>query len=128
MKNVFFAVSIAALLIGFSGCDKKNRAEPQKVDPPAVTEQKAIKAEPAPVKQEQKAEQMITGTVRYVGLEGGFYELVADDGEKYDPLNLPTEYKKDGLRVKFQIKEKKDVVGFHMRGKIVEVVTIERLE
>ena len=72
-----------------------------------------------------KNEQMITGTVRYIELEGGFYELVADDGEKYDPLNLPAEYRKDGLRVKFQISEKKDIVSFHMRGKIVEVVRIE---
>lgn len=72
--------------------------------------------------------QMITGTVRYLDFEGGFYGLVADNGEKYDPVNLPKEYKQDGLRVKFQVKEKKGMVGFHMWGKIVEVVEIERLQ
>ena len=70
---------------------------------------------------------MITGTVRYVGVEGGFYGLVADNGEKYDPINLPNEYKKNGLRVKFQVKEKKGMAGIHMWGKIVEIVKIQRL-
>lgn len=74
-----------------------------------------------------KDEQMITGTVRYLNFEGGFYGIVADNGEKYDPVNLPKEYKKDGLRVMFRVKEKKGMMGFHMWGRIVEVVKIERL-
>ena len=140
MKNAsFFVIILMVLLFGLAGCGKKNGTEPQKIELPIVTQQKAVKVEPAkqppvvkpepmPAKQPQKAEQMITGTVRYVELEGGFYELVADSGEKYDPLNLPAEYRNDGLRVKFQNKEKKGLVSFHMRGKIVEVVTIEKLE
>jgi hypothetical protein len=75
----------------------------------------------------QKEEQMITGTVRYLNLEGGFYGLVADDGERYDPINLPQEYAKDGLRVRFKVKEKKGMSGIHMWGKIVEIITIEKL-
>jgi len=126
MKNASFAVILVALLFSLAGCGKKNGTEPQKIELPIVTQQKTVKVEPA--KQPQKAEQMITGTVRYVELEGGFYELVANSGEKYDPVNLPAEYRNDGLRVKFQIQEKKGLVSFHMRGKIVEVVTIEKLE
>jgi len=75
-----------------------------------------------------KDAQIITGTVRYLDFEGGFYGLVADNGERYDPVNLLKEYKKDGLRVKFQVKEKKGMVGIHMWGKIVEVVKIETLQ
>lgn len=74
-----------------------------------------------------QVEQMVIGTVRYLDFEGGFYGLVADDGEKYDPVNLPKEYKKDGLRVKFQVTEKKGMVGVRMWGKIAEVVKIEKL-
>ena len=74
-----------------------------------------------------KDEQMVIGTVRYLDFEGGFYGLVADNGEKYDPVNLPKEYKQDGLRVKFQVREKKGMVGFRMWGKIAEVVKIEKL-
>ncbi len=71
--------------------------------------------------------QMQTGTIRYLDFEGGFYGIVADNGEKYDPLNLPKEYKTDRLRVKFQVREKKDMAGIHMWGKIVEILKIEKL-
>lgn len=70
---------------------------------------------------------ILNGTVRYIELEGGFYGLVADDGQKYNPVNLPKEYQKDGLRVKFQVKGKKGAVGIHMWGKIVNIIKIERL-
>lgn len=69
---------------------------------------------------------MMRGTIRYMDFEGGFYGIVADGGEHYDPVNLPAGYKKDGLRVRFQVKEKKGVVGIHMWGKIVEIVRIEK--
>ena len=71
--------------------------------------------------------QMISGTIQYIGVEGGFYGIVADNGEKYDPIKLPKEYQKDGLRVRFQVREKKKMMSFHMWGKIVEVVKIEKL-
>ena len=86
-----------------------------------------LAANPEKQKKTMKDEQMITGTVRYVGLEGGFYGLVADDGRKYDPVDLPDRYKKNGLRVKFRVKEKKGTMGIHMWGKIVEVVKIEEM-
>jgi len=117
MRKILTTASIAALVIALTGCDTKSK-------PPAVKDE-SVRVEQRPMELPSKNEQMITGTVRYIELEGGFYELVADDGEKYDPLNLPAEYRKDGLRVKFQISEKKDIVSFHMRGKIVEVVRIE---
>lgn len=72
-------------------------------------------------------ERMMTGTVRYIDLEGGFYGLVADNGQRYDPINLPRKYAIDGLRIRFQVKEKKKMSGFHMWGKIVEIIKIERL-
>jgi hypothetical protein len=71
--------------------------------------------------------QMQAGTIRYLDFEGGFYGIVADNGEKYDPVNLPRAYRKDGLRVKFHVKEKKGMAGIHMWGKIVEILSIEKL-
>ena len=32
-----------------------------------------------------------SGTITYINLEGGFYGIVADDGEHYVPINLPSE-------------------------------------
>ena len=54
------------------------------------------------------------GTVRYIPLEGGFYGIIADDGKKYLPLNLPEKYKHDGLRVCFRAKLRKDVATISM--------------
>jgi hypothetical protein len=66
----------------------------------------------------------IVGTVTYKSLEGGFYAIDGDDGKKYDPVNLPEAFRKDGLRVKATARLKPGVMGFHMYGAIVEIVDI----
>ncbi|MDF1553994.1 MAG: hypothetical protein P1P84_13070 [Deferrisomatales bacterium] len=66
----------------------------------------------------------IVGTVAYKDLEGGFYAIDGDDGEKYDPINLPEAFRKDGLRVKATARLKPEMMGFHMYGAIVEIVEI----
>jgi hypothetical protein len=69
----------------------------------------------------------LTGTVIYVSLEGGFYGIKGDDGRNYDPVNLPEEFRKDGLRVRFAARELKDQASFHMWGVLVEVITIQKI-
>jgi hypothetical protein len=69
---------------------------------------------------------MTTGTIRYMDFEGGFYGIVADSGERYNPVNLPAGYRKNGLRVRFQVKEKKGMTSTRMWGKIVEILEIEK--
>ncbi len=68
----------------------------------------------------------LTGTVKYVPLEGGFYGVVTDKGEKYYPLNLPDEFREDGLRINFKAKVRKDVVTIQMWVP-VEILKIEKL-
>lgn len=48
---------------------------------------------------------MLQGTVRYMNLEGGFWGIVADNGQKILPKNFPEEYRKDGLRLSFSAQE-----------------------
>jgi len=69
----------------------------------------------------------ITGIVRYLQLEGGFYGIIGDDGEKYKPMNLEPQYEVDGLKVKVQARIVKGVAGIHMWGKSVEVLEIEKI-
>jgi hypothetical protein len=69
-----------------------------------------------------------TGTIRYVRVEGGFYVIDTDNGVNYDPINLPKDYAIDGLRVKFEVVERPDIVSFHMNGPIVEIIKIEKIE
>ena len=45
---------------------------------------------------------MMTGTIRYSSDEGGHYFIFADNGVIYNPLNLPEQYKRHGLRVAFR--------------------------
>lgn len=69
----------------------------------------------------------ITGTIRYVDLEGGFYGIETDEGAKLDPVNLPEEFQKDGLRLRAEVEPLKDRVSFRMWGTLVRIVSLERL-
>src|SRR5262245_19047855 len=66
------------------------------------------------------------GTITYVSAEGGFYAIQSDDGPLYDPLSLPENLQVDGQRVRFTVRVRDDLIGFHQVGPIVEVVDIER--
>lgn len=71
---------------------------------------------------------MQTGTVKYIGLEGGFYGIYGDDSLHYDPINLPKEFQKDSLRIRFEAKIRSDLASYHMWGKIIELKKIEKLK
>ena len=66
------------------------------------------------------------GTVVYLSFEGGFYGIVGDDGKHYDPINMPQEFKVDGLRVRFTANIT-DYMSYYMWGYIVRLISIERL-
>jgi len=69
-----------------------------------------------------------TGTVVLIDLEGGFYGIVGDDGDHYDPLSsLPQEYAVDGLHIYFSVSICEDCASFHMWGYVVEVIFIKQL-
>ena len=80
----------------------------------------------SPTDSELDSSVMKTGKITRVQVEGGFWGIIGDDGTKYDPINLPDEYKKDGLKVQFIANEKKNAASFHMWGHIVEIVKIEK--
>lgn len=68
-----------------------------------------------------------TGTVRWYIFEGGFFAIAGDDGTTYDPIQLPAEFRTDGVRVRFRARMRNDLVGVHMAGPIVEVLEVSRL-
>src|SRR5690242_3239250 len=63
------------------------------------------------------------GVVRYVSLEGGFFSLESMQG-KFDPMNLPPDYRHDGLRVHFVGVVRNDMGSTHMYGQILELSDI----
>ncbi|KAF0152616.1 MAG: hypothetical protein FD143_932 [Ignavibacteria bacterium] len=56
----------------------------------------------------------LTGTVKYVSLEGGFWAIYGDNNKNYDPLNLQKEFCSEGKRIQFTFRERNDLVSFHM--------------
>ena len=65
-----------------------------------------------------------TGTVKYLNLEGGFYGIVGDSGEKFLPQNLSAEFRQDGLRVTFEGTVRNDVPTIYMWGTPVEITSV----
>jgi hypothetical protein len=77
----------------------------------------------------QSSEKIIKakGTIEFIELEGGFFGIIADDGSKYKPVNLPDLYKQDGLKVRFEGKFRTDLLGIYMWGKLIEIINIKEL-
>jgi hypothetical protein len=67
-----------------------------------------------------------TGEIVYLTFEGGFYGIISDDGNHYDPINLPSEFRIVGLKVVF-FGEKLDWDSYHMWGIIMRIIYIQKL-
>jgi hypothetical protein len=68
-----------------------------------------------------------TGIIKYVDLEGGFYGIITDKQEQYTPINLPEEFRQDTIRIEFKAIYVKNQSSFHMWGKLIYILEIERL-
>jgi hypothetical protein len=73
----------------------------------------------------------VTGTVRFVDEEGGFYGIEGDDNQRYFPINWSAQYKVDGLRVKLKGRWNTiDGEGFESLpgwGKPISILEISRI-
>lgn len=69
----------------------------------------------------------MTGTVKRFDLEGGFFGILAEDGAQLYPTNLPTEFQRDGLRIRFDF-EKAAVFTIHQWGTPVSVTNVEKAQ
>ena len=72
----------------------------------------------------QYAPIQITGIVHFYNLEGGFWAIKSDDGQIYEPTNLPSVSQKENLRVSVLARVRSDLVSVHMVGPIIEIVEI----
>lgn len=62
------------------------------------------------------------GTVRHIGLEGGFWGITGDNGQNYEPVNMPDELKQTGMKVKVWFRVRKDIGTTRMWGIPVQIV------
>ncbi len=67
------------------------------------------------------------GMIRHVQLEGGFYGIIADTGERFLPENLERGLQQDSLRVTFE-GVVTDRPTFAMWGRTLRLTHIEKLQ
>jgi len=68
----------------------------------------------------------IKGKVVYQNLEMGFWGIVASNGKKYRPVNMPEQLKTEGAEVSLIVKEV-DEMSFIMWGTPVRIVSFHTL-
>jgi hypothetical protein len=67
------------------------------------------------------------GTIRRSDLEGGHWQLEADDGTTYVLEGAPDDLVKDGVRVELEGKADGGVMGFAMTGPTLKVKSGKRV-
>ncbi len=124
MKHIIHVLSILMCVMALVGCkDIIDSSQNAQTDEPNIPEaNEPPSSESPPTLPADSFE--IVGTVTYKNIEGGFYAIDADNGRKYDPINLPESFRKDGLRVKVTARPRIDAMSLHMYGAIIEVVNI----
>ncbi len=66
--------------------------------------------------------EIVSGTVRHISAEGGFWGITADNGKKYEPLHLPLELRRPGLKVEFTVIVLRNNFSVRMWGTPVEIL------
>lgn len=74
-----------------------------------------------------ETDQVLTfsGKIQYIDLEGGFFGFTTEDGKQYLLLDLPEEYKKDGLQVQVSGVIDTDVMTIQMWGEPLRIQSIK---
>jgi hypothetical protein len=67
------------------------------------------------------------GTIRRNELEGGHYQLVADDGTAYQVEGSDPALSQDGAKVEVDGAVDKDAMSFAMTGPILKVRSVKRI-
>lgn len=70
----------------------------------------------------------IVGVVRFLSVEGGVFTIRGDDSVTYNPMNLPAEFQKDGLRIEAEGRRRDDMMGIQMVGPIVQLERVRKLD
>lgn len=62
----------------------------------------------------------VKGKMTHQSLGTGFWGIEADNGQKFQPLSVPSQFQKEGLRIEAEV-EKSDMMSPFMWGTPVEV-------
>lgn len=111
--------AVLSLMLALSGCGIKEVATSRPSRDSATDINGTSEAE--------KGSFEITGEITFKEIEGGFYAIEGNDGRKYDPLNLPEDFRREGLAVKIVAEKKTGVMSARMYGTVIELLEISKL-
>lgn len=80
--------------------------------------------EPAPVPEQVAESFRIVGTVQFVDVEGGVFIIRDAEGRNFNPINLPEAFKRDGLAVEADARQREDLTSTAMVAQMVEILRI----
>jgi hypothetical protein len=69
----------------------------------------------------------VTGTIHHVEAEGGVYVIRTEDGKQYRLVELPEEFREEGLGVRLEGLLHDDVLTKDMAGQAVDIVEIRKM-
>ena len=75
---------------------------------------------------ESRKHAVVDAAVEFLNVEGGCWTIEVSEHVHYLPLNLPQEFRQDGLRVRAEILRRDDYGSTCMVGPVVEVLSIRR--
>ena len=125
MTRILLLVLVPVL---FTACQRREHRETSQTSGHTKASDTTV-ADSTPKSSPPDTVRIVTGTglVLHIDLEGGFYGIVDDLGERYDPSNMPEDFKVDSLRVHYQA-TLTDKMSTRMWGRPVDIITIERLD
>ncbi len=67
---------------------------------------------------------VVNATVEFLNLEGGCWTIAPSEQLYYLPLNLPDQFRQDGLKVQAEVLRRDDYGSYCMVGPVVEILSI----
>jgi hypothetical protein len=123
-------ISCSVLLVfSLSACNADTQsASKTEASLQTTNQDTTAKANIAADKEKDKNHMTLKGQVVYNDFEGGFYGFIADNGDKYTPMNLPMEHRKNGLIISMQAEVMKDMMTTTQYGELIKVSNVEVID
>lgn len=77
---------------------------------------------------EESKTMTLTGQITFQQFEGGFYGFIANNGDKYMPSGLKSEYRKNGLIVEMKVEPIEGIATTQQFGKLVKILEIRVID
>ena len=68
----------------------------------------------------------LTGTVTRLDIEGGLWVIRAQDGAKYNVINLPTEFQVEGAEIEADARRREHVLPNELAGPQIDLLRIRK--